>query len=116
MGNFATAFTLFKGFVGAGILFLPNGFYEAGWLFGIIAMLISCTITFYFIYLLIKVKYEVGGTYGDIGYKAWGRFGRIITNLAITVAQFGFTCAYVVFIAQNIRKIIADHAYDSIEK
>ena len=86
MGNFATAFTLFKGFVGAGILFLPNGFYEAGWLFGIISMLISCTITFYFIYLLIKVKYEVGGTYGDIGYKAWGRFGRICTDLAITVA------------------------------
>ena len=47
MGDFATAFTLFKGFVGAGILFLPNGFYNAGWLFGVIAMTFSVAVTFY---------------------------------------------------------------------
>lgn len=72
MNNFQTSFTLFKGFVGSGILFLPNGFQDAGWLFGTIAMLVSMTITFYCIHLLIETKLTVGGSYSDIGYMAWG--------------------------------------------
>lgn len=72
--------------MGSGILFLPNGFQEGGWLFGIIAMFVSVIVTFYCIYLLIKVKLKVGGSYSDIGQMAWGKFGKYITDICIAVA------------------------------
>ena len=76
-------------------------------------MLFSVVLTFYCINLIIVTKLKVGGSYSDIGMKAWGRFGKYSTDLAITVAQTGFTCAYVVFIAQNLRNII--HNYSHVE-
>lgn len=36
LSDLATFFTLVKGFVATGVLFLPNGFYNGGWFFSIV--------------------------------------------------------------------------------
>ena len=41
IGPMATFFTLIKGFVATGVLFLPKGWVNGGWLFSSVAMLMS---------------------------------------------------------------------------
>lgn len=41
IGPAGTFFTLLKGFVAAGVLFLPKGFVTGGWLFSSIALILS---------------------------------------------------------------------------
>lgn len=45
VGPIGTFFTLLKGFVASGVLFLPKGFVTGGWLFSTIALCISCVLT-----------------------------------------------------------------------
>lgn len=44
-------------------------------------------------------------TYGDLGYKSFGTFGRYLTEFLILVAQSGGSVAYLVFIGQNLQSI-----------
>ena len=45
IGPAGTFFTLLKGFVAAGVLFLPKGFVTGGWLFSSAALIFSCFLT-----------------------------------------------------------------------
>ncbi|CAG0890081.1 unnamed protein product [Cyprideis torosa] len=40
--------------------------------------------------------------YGDIGHVAFGPVGRTVVDLTLTVSQFGFCCAYLIFITENL--------------
>jgi hypothetical protein len=42
IGPMSTFFTLLKGFVATGVLFIPKGFVTGGWLFSSIALFLSC--------------------------------------------------------------------------
>lgn len=43
-------------------------------------------------------------TYGDVGYYAFGLPGRALVDTTLTVSQFGFCCAYLIFITENLAK------------
>lgn len=45
LGPIRTYFTLLKGFLGTGILYLPQSVYEGGWLFTLIAFFLSFVLT-----------------------------------------------------------------------
>jgi solute carrier family 36 (proton-coupled amino acid transporter) len=45
VGPAGTFFTLLKGFVASGVLFLPKGFVTGGWLFSTIGLILSCLLT-----------------------------------------------------------------------
>lgn len=47
IGPVGTFFTLLKGFVAAGVLFIPKGFYTGGWGFTSAALLFSCFLTIF---------------------------------------------------------------------
>ena len=66
MGYIKTFFSLFKGFIGTGILFLPNGFKDGGWLFSIIILIFSVIISYICMDKMIKSKVAHGGTYMDL--------------------------------------------------
>lgn len=54
------------------------------------------------------VAEEVGiGTYGDLGEKAFGRRGRILTESIVLISQCGGAVTYLVFIAQNLLSIFS---------
>ena len=68
-----TYVTLMKGFIGSGILYLPNSFFIGGWGFSTIALLFSCGMSMYCVTLLLSVKKQLNcNTYMDIGIKTLG--------------------------------------------
>ena len=47
-------------------------------------------------------------SYPDIGLKCFGKTGHLMTNLFLGFSQFGFVCAYVYFIVENVYTMIRD--------
>ncbi|KAG1714430.1 Amino acid transporter AVT3C [Nymphon striatum] len=45
---------------------------------------------------------ETTMTYGDVGEKTIGYLGKLLIDVAIIVSQVGFTCAYLIFITENM--------------
>lgn len=41
-------------------------------------------------------------SYGDLGYFALGRFGRLTVDSVLLISQIGFCCAYLIFICENL--------------
>ena len=69
LGQLATGFTLFKGFVCTGILYMPLSFVNGGWLFSVVALILALLLTLYCIKLLLEVRQKLGGnlSFSDIG-------------------------------------------------
>jgi len=106
LSNTAVFFTLMKGFVGSGILFLPNGFSNAGWLFSNAALLFSMWITLVSILLLLRVSDKYEGSFSELAELALGRWGKLISDFTLAFSQTGMTCAGVAFICQNSRLLL----------
>ena len=103
MGPIATCFTIFKGFVATGILYVPKDFYNGGYIFTPITLLVSLGITLYCAKLLLAVNDRMGGgSFPEMGFKAYGKPGKIFVEVVLVASQFGFCTAYVYFIASQI--------------
>ena len=84
IGTFGPFMSLLKGFVCTAILYLPDSFNAAGWLFQIIALTFSCCLTIFCAYLLIEVRKVVRlPSYSDMGERLYGRSGKIAVNIAL---------------------------------
>ena len=84
LGPWATAFTIFKGFVCTGILYMPLNFVSGGWLFSAVCIVLSMFWTLHCARLLIKVHTKVGGgSFPEIGFKCFGKTGKILTDIAL---------------------------------
>lgn len=99
LGKFATAFTLFKGFVATGILYMPKNFVNGGWFFSPFILFVCMLLTLYCIKLLLDVREKIGGSFSEIGFKSYGKCGKMMVDITLFGSQTGFTCAYVYFIA-----------------
>ncbi|CAI2363408.1 unnamed protein product [Moneuplotes crassus] len=109
MGTIQTFFTLLKGFLGAGMLFLPNGYSNAGWLFGTGGIIISMLITMTCGLLLIQVASKYPGTFSELGFLAMGNKGRYICDLVLALSQASFVTFYIAFISQSLNNIFENH-------
>jgi len=67
LGPLATSFTIFKGFVCTGILYMPKDFINGGWLFSAICVILSLILTLYCAGLLLECRAKFGGSFPDIG-------------------------------------------------
>jgi solute carrier family 36 (proton-coupled amino acid transporter) len=83
LGPWATAFTLFKGFVATGILYMPKNFVNGGWLFSAIALFMALFVTLLCIRLLLEVRNKVGGSFSDIGAKTYGKCGKVMVDITL---------------------------------
>ncbi|KAG6615268.1 Vacuolar amino acid transporter [Phytophthora cinnamomi] len=99
--------TLLKSFVGTGILFLPDGFRSGGILFSPLCLAFVAALTLYAMLRLLQCRELVGGTYGHVGFKAYGSWGRRMVQISIIMMQAGFCCTYVIFVAQNMAEVLA---------
>ncbi|CAI5719359.1 unnamed protein product [Peronospora effusa] len=104
--------TLLKSFVGTGILFLPDGFRSGGILFSPICLTFVAALTLYAMLRLLQCREMVGGTYGHVGFKAYGSWGRRMVQMSIILMQTGFCCTYVIFVAQNLSEVLEFLGYN----
>ena len=87
-----TFFTLIKGFIGTGILYLPMSFYDGGYLFSPIAMIISLILTQVCIIKLIRATDNCKAkSFSDLGLKAYGQTGKTAVGIFLILSQAGFT-------------------------
>ncbi|TDH71261.1 hypothetical protein CCR75_004859 [Bremia lactucae] len=103
--------TLLKSFVGTGILFLPDGFRSGGVLFSPLCLMFIAAMTLYAMLRLLQCRELVGGTYGHIGFLAYGAWGRRMVQISIIMMQAGFCCTYVIFVAQNLAQVVSFVGY-----
>lgn len=101
LGPMATVFTLFKGIVASGVLYLPTSFVNGGSLFSAFALIASLLFTLYCIWLLLAVRAKLGGnlSFPEIGQACYGKTGRILVDVSLFASQVGFVCAYIYFIS-----------------
>ena len=107
LGTWATAFTVFKGFVATGILYMPLNFLNGGYGFSAISIMTSLVMTLYCAHLLLEIHEKVGGgSFPEIGYKIYGTKGKIATDCSLFASQFGFVCAYIYFIGKEMQSVV----------
>lgn len=98
---------LLKSFVGTGILFLPKGFSNGGYMFSTISLFLCSILSYYCFILLISTKDQSHGIkgYGDLGNHIYGKGMKISILLSIALSQIGFGAAYTVFTATNLKAL-----------
>ena len=101
-----TFLTLFKGFVGTGVLFLPKGFYTGGWGFMSVALLLSCGLTIFTAIKLIDIRLKFKLSFSEIGAKAFGVPGKMAVDFFLMFTQIIFVCAYIKFIVGSVNNIL----------
>lgn len=95
---------LLKSFIGTGVLFLPSAFANGGLSFSIFMLLFFGLYSFWCYYILIKAKNVVGVTsFGDIGLQLYGQWVKFIILFSLVFTQLGFSGAYVIFTAENLK-------------
>ncbi|KAJ2640707.1 hypothetical protein GGF44_002464, partial [Coemansia sp. RSA 1694] len=98
-------FLLVKSFVGTGVLVLPRAFLNGGLIFSTILMSVIAWYALHCMILLSDVYLKLGGSYGDLALKLYGRPLKYCVMVSIVLAQLGFCCAYVIFVATNMRDL-----------
>ncbi|OMO51890.1 Amino acid transporter, transmembrane [Corchorus capsularis] len=107
--------------VGTGVLGLPFAFRIAGWLAGSLGVIVAGLATYYCMLLLVQCRDKLASekespgttTYGDLGNRCMGKFGRYLTEFLIFISQCGGSVAYLVFIGQNLASIFKGHGLNN---
>ncbi|KAH7884389.1 amino acid transporter [Phlebopus sp. FC_14] len=97
---------LLKSFVGTGVLFLGKAFANGGLLFSAITITFVALVSLYSFLLLVKTKFAVSGSFGDIGGTLYGPWMRYAILFSITISQIGFVTAYTIFVAENLNAFV----------
>lgn len=97
---------LLKAFVGTGILFLGKAFFNGGILFSSGVLIFIALISLYSFTLLVKTKFVVSGSFGDIGGTLYGPWMRYAILSSIVVSQVGFVSAYIIFVSENLQAFV----------
>jgi proton-coupled amino acid transporter len=97
---------LLKSFVGTGILFLGKAFANGGVLFSTITIMLVALISLYSFLLLVKAKFAVSGSFGDIGGTLYGPWMRYAILSSIIISQIGFCAAYTIFVAESLQAFV----------
>ncbi|KAJ2395713.1 hypothetical protein GGI05_001459 [Coemansia sp. RSA 2603] len=98
-------FLLVKSFVGTGVLVLPRAFLNGGLVFSTLLMSVIAWYALICMIMLSDVYLKIGGSYGDLALKLYGRPLKYSVMVSIVLAQLGFCCAYVIFVATNMRDL-----------
>ena len=105
LGTFAAAASIFKAFVGLGILFLPYQFWETGTAAMPMIMCGSLVLTVYCTTLLIATADEHGNEFSEIAFAAYGNKAKLLTQILIICSQMGFCINYIYFIASQVGSV-----------
>ncbi|XP_053955546.1 proton-coupled amino acid transporter-like protein CG1139 [Anastrepha ludens] len=128
MNNFEVYISLLKASIGIGCLAMPKAFQAAGWLNGLISTVVIGSIVIFALHILLKGMHELCKrkrvpqlNYPDsmaLALEAGPRCLRFLSKRArstidfiLAFYHFGVCCAYVVFIADNLKELIDFYGY-----
>eukprot|EP01114_Cavostelium_apophysatum_P008085 TRINITY_DN2036_c0_g2_i1.p1 TRINITY_DN2036_c0_g2~~TRINITY_DN2036_c0_g2_i1.p1 ORF type:complete len:449 (-),score=121.61 TRINITY_DN2036_c0_g2_i1:7-1353(-) len=101
--------TFVNGFIGGGLLGMPYGFKNGGLIACAVGLIFLAFISNFTVRLLgyMKTEYRKKDlqSYSDIGRESFGKTGVTMVNVSIIASQFGYCCAYLVFIGDNISSL-----------
>ena len=106
IGPVGTFFTLVKGFVATGVLFLPKGWRNGGWMFSSASLIMSCIFSSICWLMLLQVRKKYKLSFSEIGYKAFGPIGKFAVDFFLAVSQTLFVWAYITFIWTTVNTIL----------
>lgn len=87
LGRTQIYFTLFKGMVGIGFLYLPLGYSYAGAVFSILAFLVCSFFSSEGFNRLISAHERAGGSYSELAEKAGGRVFKAVLEVSLVISQ-----------------------------
>ncbi|XP_029407330.2 proton-coupled amino acid transporter-like protein CG1139 [Bactrocera dorsalis] len=129
MSNFEVYISLLKASIGIGCLAMPKAFQAAGWLNGLISTALIGAIVIFALHVLLRGMYELSKrkrvprlNYPDsmafaleLGPQCL-RFlsgtARSTIDFVLAFYHFGVCCAYVVFIADNLKELLDFYGYE----
>ena len=80
-----------------------NRFFNGGILFSAAILTFIALISLYSFLLLVKAKFVVSGSFGDIGGALYGPWMRYAILSSIAISQIGFVSAYIIFVSENLQ-------------
>ncbi|QRW03863.1 Transmembrane amino acid transporter protein [Ceratobasidium sp. AG-Ba] len=96
MSHASAVLMLLKSFVGTGVLFLGKARCSSRDRARLALVLL----------LLVRTKFVVSGSFGDIGGVLYGNWMRQLILSSIVISQLGFVSAYLIFVAENLQAFI----------
>ncbi|XP_020714516.2 proton-coupled amino acid transporter-like protein CG1139 [Ceratitis capitata] len=129
MSNFEVYISLLKASIGIGCLAMPKAFQAAGWLNGLISTAIIGCVVIYALHVLLRGMYELCKrqrvpqlNYPDsmaLALEGGPKYLRFLSGSArstidfiLAFYHFGVCCAYVIFIADNLKELIDFYGYE----
>jgi len=109
LGDFATFFSLLKGMVCTGVIYLPRNLYNGGWAFSLFALVLAYALTLFCSIKLVQAQKASGiasASFTQLGEKAMGKLGRRLVELSLFFSQVGLVCAYIAFICTSMVSIV----------
>ena len=106
-----TYFSLLKGFIATGILYMPKNFKNAGWVWAGISMFASYVLTLICINKLLQARANFKGSFTELGEKALGLPGRYMVDTFLVIMQIGFLIGQIYFIANSLSEVFSN-AFD----
>ncbi|OWZ14116.1 Amino Acid/Auxin Permease [Phytophthora megakarya] len=117
-----TIFTIFKSFIGSGILFLPKGFQNGGMLFSVhyrpsVCCAWSSARACFFVHTTTAMSRIVSGLAENLANRS--QLGIVLhfvyllvaVNVSLVLSQIGFCCSYLIFVEKNIGEVLF-HAFN----
>ena len=78
---------------------MPKDFVNGGWLFSAVCVIASLIVTLYCAHLLLQCRAKYGGSFPEIGYAVYRKWGKLLVDISLVASQYGFVTAYIYFIA-----------------
>lgn len=103
----STYVTLFKSFVGIGVLAMPHAYANAGYVAGTFGVLLLAWLSYLGMVLLLACRERMPPavrdrvTFSMVGRHTYGEWGQAVVDFAMVTSQCGFAIAYFLFIGEN---------------
>ncbi|XP_040170575.1 proton-coupled amino acid transporter-like protein CG1139 isoform X1 [Anopheles arabiensis] len=127
--NLDTMIHLLKGNIGTGILAMPDAFKHAGLYVGLFGTLFMGAVCTHCMHMLVNCSHELcrrlqvpslsfadvcqrAFESGPIGLRRYSKLATNLINMFLVITQLGFCCVYFVFVAANLREVIAHYFFD----
>ncbi|XP_058061139.1 proton-coupled amino acid transporter-like protein CG1139 isoform X1 [Anopheles bellator] len=127
--NLDTMIHLLKGNVGTGILAMPDAFKNAGLYVGLFGTLLMGAVCTHCMHILVKCSHELcrrlqvpslsfdevchrAFESGPVGLRRYSKLAKNLINTFLVITQLGFCCVYFVFVAANLREVVAHYFFD----
>ncbi|XP_041987958.1 proton-coupled amino acid transporter-like protein CG1139 [Aricia agestis] len=130
--NMETLVHLLKCSLGTGILAMPQAFHRSGLVTGIIGTILIGILITHCLHVLIRAQYatckhqrvpllsytasvSAALAMGPPTVRKWTRCMSLCVDVFLVVYQLGICCVYIVFIADNIKKIVDPYYVMAVE-